>query len=91
MEAGGGFAKLIGLRPVLGIVDHGQIAGRELQGIIQRFRFRARLPVRDDDQVHVAGEGKLRRRLDGSGVHLLQHDLDVELCRRVIELGQRLR
>ena len=91
MKGGRGFAELIGFRPVFGIVDDRQIAGCKLQCVIQGLRLGSRQPVRDDDQVDIAREGKLHRRLDRGGVHRLQDDLDIELRSRIIELFQGLR
>ena len=65
MENGGGFAKLVRIRAVLGVVDDRKVPCRKLQRIIEGFRLRARLTVRNDDEIDIAREIELRGGLDG--------------------------
>ena len=45
-------AKLVPVRHVLRIVDGDDVAPRQRQGHVERLRFGARLPVRQDDDAH---------------------------------------
>ena len=85
-----GAAQLVGLRPVLGVVDHDEIAVGELQGIVQGLGLGVRLLVRHHEGAEVAGQVQgqdCRLRL---GVGGLEHQEDLELGGRVVESAQGL-
>ena len=80
-----GAAQLVGLRPVLGIVDHGEAAARERQRDVERLRFGARAARgdgddRDRDAAAAGGDG-------GAGLAVVgfERDDDVELLGRIVE------
>ena len=82
-------AQLVGLRPILGVVDHEIFAARETQREIAGLRLGLRLRRRHADDLEHAFEAERARDLDGLVVVGFEHDLDVELAERIVELAQR--
>ena len=90
-EGGDHLAELIGLGPVLGVVDHEIFAAGEAQRIVAGLRLGLGLRRRHADHLEHAFEAERARDLDGVVVVGLEHELDVELAERIVELAQRLR
>ena len=85
-----GAAQLAGLRPILGVVHHDEIAARELQRVVQGLGLGLRrlLRARRASGSCRAGPVRQHRRL-GLGVDRLEHQQDLELGRRIVERAQR--
>ena len=82
-------AKLVALRPVLGIVNHNEFAARKRQRVVQRLRLGARRDIRHHDDFDIAGKAECPRRLDGAWVRRFEDELDIELSRWPVDAGQR--
>ena len=84
-----GMEQLVVLRPVLGVIDHGEGAAREWQRDVERFRFGARSRGRNRD--HGYWQAGLARGDRGAGLFVVGFDSenDVELLHRIIEFLDR--
>ena len=85
------FTELVGFRSILGVIDHEIFAARKAQREIASLRLGLWLRPRHENDLEYTFKPERARGLDGFGIVGLEHDLDVELAERVIELAQRLR
>ena len=82
-------AELVGLRSVLGVIDHGECPARKGKRRVERLRLGARTARRRGDDLERRAEIKPRQRRRGFDVVGLYHDLDIELLWRVVQLAKR--
>ena len=83
-------AQLAGLRAIFRVVDHDEVAARDLQGVVERLGLGARSAGWHDEKPEVGGQGKL----SGSGLCLrivgLEDEKNLELGQGIVEGLQRL-
>jgi hypothetical protein len=89
-ERDGGFLELIGLRPILRIVDDQQVRVAGEKAVVTRLRLGLGLTVGDHHRPDVRGQVHRLRCGDGLLVVLLQQQHHVELLRRVVHPLQTL-
>jgi hypothetical protein len=80
---------LIALGPVLCVIDHEIFAAGEGQRIVQRLRLGARVKLRHDDDLDIAGKMQRACRRDRLLIDFLEDDLDVELGGRPVAVFRR--
>ena len=90
VEGGDYLFQLIRFGLILGVEDYEEITLRIAQRKVAGFGFGLRMGGRDADDLEHAFEVELARSVDGLVVALFQHDLDVELGQRIVEVAQRL-
>ena len=89
LERGDGFAQLVALRSVLGVIDDEIFAAGERQRIVERLWLGARVKVRHHHDLDIAREIEAARYRDRLDVDRLQDQLDVELRSRIVEARER--
>ncbi len=83
------FLELVGMRPVLGVVERDERAGRKRQGEIQRLRFGLRADQRHGDDLEAPVERFLRQGGQCFAVAFLADQLDFQLGARPSQRLQR--
>ena len=83
-EAGRGGAELARMRPVLGVVDHDEVAAGGFQPGIERPRLGAGMAARQHDHLVAGRQAQARRGRHRGAIAVLQHHLHVELGGRIV-------
>ncbi len=82
-------AQLVGLRPVLGVVDRGVGAGRKGERGVERFRFGPRSACGCELELEVRGQLEAVERCQGLAIVGLERKNDLQFLARIIQRIER--